>query len=44
LQKQLNDLLFARAEPNGLFPHQVPPVLASPSAPKLWGGELFQIP
>jgi hypothetical protein len=24
LQKQLYDLLFARAEPNGLFPHQVP--------------------
>jgi hypothetical protein len=30
LQKQLDDLLFARAEPNGLFPHQFPHILASP--------------
>jgi hypothetical protein len=30
LQKQLNDLLFARAQPNSLFFHQNPPLLLSP--------------
>jgi hypothetical protein len=30
LQKQFDNLLFARAEPNGLFPHHFPLFLASP--------------
>jgi hypothetical protein len=32
LQKQLNDLLFARAQPNSLFFHQNPPLVFIASA------------
>jgi hypothetical protein len=42
LQKQFNNLLFARAEPNGLFPHQVP-LFWLRLRPRLRNGELFQI-
>jgi hypothetical protein len=37
LQKQFNNLLFARTEPNGRFRHLLPPHLPSPTAPRRAG-------
>jgi hypothetical protein len=44
LQEQFHNLLLARAEPNGLFPHHSPCFLASSPSPEMGSANGSRIP